>query len=86
MSATHRDDYLTQVPATETGFDVHGMKATTMIDASLRYKFDDKIELSLEGINLTNEVADEWVGAAAQLPLQYSETGRQFLLGVRYKF
>ncbi|APP82983.1 TonB-dependent receptor [Xanthomonas hortorum pv. gardneri] len=86
VSATHRDDYLTQVPATETGFDVHGMKATTMIDASLRYKFDDKIELSLEGINLTNEVADEWVGAAAQLPLQYSETGRQFLLGVRYKF
>ncbi len=86
VSYTHRDDYLTQVPATETGFDVHGMKATNTIDASLSWKIDDHLELSLEGINLTNEPSDEWVGSGSQLPLQYSETGRQYLLGVRYKF
>ncbi|MCD7098543.1 TonB-dependent receptor [Stenotrophomonas sp. MMGLT7] len=86
VSYTHRDDYLTQVPATEAGFDVHGMKAINTVDASLSWKIDDRLELSLEGINLTNEASDEWVGSAWQLPLQYSETGRQFLLGVRYKF
>ncbi|MBN6112954.1 TonB-dependent receptor [Xanthomonas bonasiae] len=86
VSYTHRDEYLTQVPATETGFDVHGMTAVNTVDASISWKIDDHLELSLEGINLTNEPSDEWVGSTSQLPLQYSETGRQYLLGLRYKF
>ena len=86
VSATNRDDYLIQVPATEAGFDVHGQTGTTYVDASLRYKLSEQIELSLEGINLTNEPQQSWVGASSQLPLDYSETGRQYLLGVRYKF
>ncbi|MCW4455368.1 TonB-dependent receptor [Flavobacterium sp. MXW15] len=88
VSVTNRDDYLIQVPGTEQGFtsDVHGQTGTTYVDASLRYKVSDQIELSLEGINLTNEPQQSWVGAASQLPLDYSETGRQYLLGFRYKF
>ncbi|KAF1696231.1 TonB-dependent receptor [Pseudoxanthomonas jiangsuensis] len=86
VSATNRDDYLIQVPATEAGFDVHGQTGTTYVDASLRYKLSEQVELSLEGINLTNEPQQSWVGASSQLPLDYSETGRQYLLGVRYKF
>ncbi|KLD78568.1 TonB-dependent receptor [Xanthomonas hyacinthi] len=86
VSYTHRDDYLTQVPATESGFDVHGMTAVNTVDASISWKIDEHLELSLEGINLTNEASDEWVGSTSQLPLQYSETGRQYLLGLRYTF
>jgi TonB-dependent receptor len=91
VSATNRDDYLTQVPGTEAGFNVdgtHGMTGTTFIDASIRYAINDKLELSLEGMNLTNEASDEWVysPATGRLPLQYTETGRQFMLGARYKF
>lgn len=89
VSATDRDDYLIQVPGTEQGFtdDVHGQNGTTIVDASIRYKISEQIELSLEGINLTNEPSTEsWVGASSQLPLDYSETGRQYLLGIRYKF
>ena len=91
VSATNRDDYLTQAPGTETGFNLdgyHGMTGTTFIDASIRYAISDKLELSLEGMNLTNEASDEWVysPSTGQLPLQYTETGRQFMLGVRYKF
>ncbi len=91
ISATNRDDYLTQAPGQETGFNLdgyHGMTGTTVIDASLRYKISDQLELSLEGINLTNEGSDEWVYSplTGRLPLQYTETGRQFLLGARYKF
>ncbi|NEL81713.1 MAG: TonB-dependent receptor, partial [Xanthomonas perforans] len=74
----------------ETGFNVdgvHGMTGTTILDASLRYKISKQLELSLEGINLTNEASDEWVSSprTGQLPLQYAETGRQYLLGLRYK-
>lgn len=86
VSYTHRDEYLTQVPATEAGFDVHGMSAVNTVDASVSWRIDDKLEISVEGINLTNEPSDEWVGAASQLPLQYTETGRQVLLGLRYRF
>lgn len=91
ISATNRDDYLTQAPGQETGFNldgVHGMTGTTVIDASLRYRISDQLELTLEGINLTNEASDEWVRAASipTLPLMYTETGRQFLIGARYKF
>jgi len=88
VSATNRDDYLIQVPGVEQGFtdDVHGQNGTTVLDASLRYKISDQIELSLEGINLTNEPSESWVGAGSRLPLDYSETGRQYLLGLRYKF
>ena len=91
VSATNRDDYLTQAPGQETGFNLdgyHGMTGTTVIDASIRYTISKQLELSLEGINLTNEASDEWVYSplTGRLPLQYTETGRQFLLGVRYKF
>ncbi len=89
VSLTHRDGYLTQVPAPETGFDVHGMRGTNVVDAKLTYKIDEKIDISLEGSNLTNVPYYEWVqasGTGAQLPLTYSETGRQYAIGVRYKF
>ncbi|WP_026010250.1 TonB-dependent receptor [Pseudoxanthomonas sp. GW2] len=89
VSATNRDNYLIQVPGTEQGFtsDVHGQNGITYVDASLRYKVSEQIELSLEGINLTNEPSlQSWVGAASQLPLDYSLTGRQYLMGIRYKF
>ncbi|RZA34809.1 MAG: TonB-dependent receptor [Lysobacteraceae bacterium] len=92
VSATNRDDYLIQVPGTEVGFDsassgVHGQSGTTVLDASIRWKINDQFEVSLEGSNLTNEAQESWVSnPTVQLPLEYSETGRQFLLGLRYKF
>lgn len=92
VSATNRDDYLIQVPGTEAGFNsdalgVHGQSGTTFVDASLRYKFNDHFELSLEGSNLTNEAQESWVANPnVQLPLEYSVTGRTYLLGMRYKF
>ena len=92
VSATNRADYLIQVPGTEAGFNseangVHGQTGTTIFDASVRYKINQHFEVSLEGSNLTNVAQESWVAnPTVQLPLEYSKTGRQFLLGVRYKF
>ena len=92
VSATNRADYLIQVPGSEIGFNsdasgVHGQSGTTVLDASLRYKINEHFEVSLEGSNLTNEAQESWVAnPALQLPLEYSKTGRQYLLGLRYKF
>ena len=92
VSATNRDDYLIQVPGTEAGFNtdgngVHGQSGTTVIDASVRYKLNDHFELSLEGSNLTNVAQESWVAnPSLSLPLEYSQTGRTYIFGVRYKF
>ncbi len=92
ISATNRNDYLIQVPGTEVGFDsaaggYHGQSGTTILDASIRYKLSDNAELSLEAQNLTNEAQESWVAnPTTTLPLEYSETGRNVLLGLRYKF
>ncbi|WP_449446815.1 TonB-dependent receptor [Thermomonas brevis] len=92
VSATNRADYLIQVPGTEAGFNseadgVHGQSGTTMLDASLRYRINDHMDVSLEGSNLTNEAQESWVAnPSLSLPLEYSQTGRTYMLGVRYKF
>ena len=52
----------------------------------MRYKVTDNIDLSLEGLNLTDEFQDQWVDAAANRPSFYHHTGRNYLLGVRVKF
>lgn len=92
VSATNRSDYLIQVPGTEAGFNsagngVHGQSGSTILDASLRYRVNDHFEVSLEGSNLTNEAQESWVSnPSVTLPLEYSETGRTYSVGVRYKF
>ena len=60
---------------------------TTVLDASLRYRINDHMDVSLEGSNLTNEAQESWVAnPSLSLPLEYSQTGRTYMLGVRYKF
>ena len=92
VSATNRNDYLIQVPGTEAGFNseangVHGQSGTTIVDASLHYRISDQLEISLEGANLTNEAQESWVAnPSVSLPLEYSETGRTYTVGLRYKF
>jgi outer membrane receptor protein involved in Fe transport len=86
VSTAKRDDYLTAVPAADVGNDVQGTDGTTTIDASLSWKVDDHWEISLEGLNLTNEWASTWNDSIAQRVESYTRTGRQYLFGARYKF
>lgn len=80
------DDYLIQVFVIEVGFDVYGMIGIMVIDVLVCYKISDQFELSLEVVNLINEVFDEWVGLQWKLLLQYIEIGCQYLFGLCYKF
>lgn len=85
VSAAHRDDYLTTVPG-RNGADVEGTKGTTTIDASASYKIDDHWELSFEALNLTDEFNDQWVDSIGDRASVYHHTGRQYMLGVRFKY
>lgn len=85
VSVSNRDDYLTTVPGRDSN-DVEGTKGTTTVDMSASYKMNDKVEFTLEGLNLTNEWNDQWVDSAGDRVNVYHQTGRVYILGVRVKF
>lgn len=85
MSATSRSSYLTRVPG-QNNNDVEGKNSTLNVDASVTYKINDKLEITLEGINLTNEPNDQFISRARNSAVVYHVTGREFMAGMRYKF
>lgn len=85
VSVANRDDYLTVVPG-RNGADVEGTKGTTTVDASASYKIDDHWEVSFEALNLTDEFNDQWVDSIGDRASVYHHTGRQYMLGVRFKY
>lgn len=85
VSAAYRSQFLTTIPGRNAN-NVEGTKATTTIDASISYKFDEHMEISLEGLNLTDEWIDQWVDSVGDRSSVYTHTGRQFMMGIRYKF
>jgi TonB-dependent receptor len=83
-SVAYRDKYLTAVPGTE-GNAFNGTNSTLNVDAQVSYNITDKLKLSLEGINLTDEQNDQFVDETNRLNV-LTHSGRQFNLGVRYAF
>jgi len=83
-SAAYRQGYLTGVPAAD-GNSVAGVNETLNFDAQASYNINDRLKLSVEGINLTDEFNHQYVDASNRLNV-YSHTGRQFFVGLRYTF
>jgi iron complex outermembrane receptor protein len=85
VSAAYRSGYLTTVPG-RNGNDVEGTAETMNIDFSSSYKINDHFTVSLEALNLTDEVQDQWVGAAADRLSYYHHQGTQYYLGARFRY
>jgi TonB-dependent receptor len=85
ISGAFRSDYLTTVPG-RNGNDVEGTAETFNLDFSSSYKINDNFTVSLEALNLTDEVDDQWVDSAGDRLSYYHHQGRQLFLGGRFKF
>ena len=85
VSAAYRDQYLTRVPGRD-GNDIEGTNEVTTIDMSARYTVIENLDLTLEGINLTDEYEDQYLDSAGNRLSYYHHTGRSYLVGARYKF
>jgi TonB-dependent receptor len=89
VSAAYRSRYLTAVPGADTTaiapIAYQGTNATLNIDASLQYTINPHLKLTLEGVNLTDEWQDQFIGEQ-NLESVYHHTGREFIVGVRYAF
>jgi TonB-dependent receptor len=85
VSAAYRSDYLTTIPGRD-GNDVEGTAETLNIDFSASYDFSDNFSVSLEALNLTDEVQDQWVDSIGDRLSFYHHQGTQFYLGARWKY
>lgn len=85
VSASRRSAFLTRVPG-QNNNDVEGKNGSTYVDMSISYKLNDRLEFTLQGVNLTNEASDFFVSRARNDVVSYNVTGREFLFGARYKF
>lgn len=82
-SLAYRDGYLTQVPGSD-GNSVQGTNETLNVDMQASWNIRENLRLSLEGVNLTDEFNEQYVGNN-RLNV-YTHSGRQFIAGLRYNF
>jgi len=86
VSASARDEFLQNVPG-RNGNSLEGKLETFNVDASMSYQLTEQVELTFEGINLTDEYNHQWVGDdSRQSTSVYHHTGRQYYFGARYRF
>ncbi|WP_438862485.1 TonB-dependent receptor [Neptunicella sp.] len=85
ISMAYRSEYLTNALG-RNGNDMEGTNPTTNVDASVTYKLNEHVQFTLEALNLTDEVDDQWVDSNGNRLSYYHSTGRQYYLGAKYKF
>ena len=85
VSGAYRTTFLTRVPG-QNNNDVEGKNSTLNVDASISYRWNKNVQLVFEGVNLTNEVNDQFISRARNSAVVYSVTGREYLAGVRVNF
>ena len=85
LSASSRSDFLTRVPG-QNNNDVEGKASSLNLDLSLSYKANKHLEYTLEGINLLNTPNDQFISRARNSSVVNNVTGREYMIGVRYKF
>jgi TonB-dependent receptor len=83
-SVAYRSGYLTSVPGRNNNA-IEGTNSTLNIDGRISYELTDQLEVSLEGINLTNQADDQYVDFTNRVNA-YRVSGRQFYVGARFRF
>ncbi|HKX89364.1 MAG TPA: TonB-dependent receptor, partial [Sphingopyxis sp.] len=82
-SISYRSRYADANSGTGNVFEGYG--STINVDASMRYAITDNIEISVEGINLTDEYRYRFTDIDADRNYENNHFGRTFLFGARVK-
>jgi iron complex outermembrane recepter protein len=56
------------------------------VDAAIAYKINGNLELTLDAVNLTNQANDQFISRARNSVVVNNVTGREYVVGMRYKF
>jgi len=83
VSGSYRSGYADANSGTGNVFE--GYNATWNLDASVRYKLTEQLEVSLEGVNLLDTYRDRYTDIDANRNYEYNHFGRTILFGARFK-
>ncbi|MFM6854709.1 MAG: hypothetical protein ACKOUM_11580, partial [Sphingopyxis sp.] len=83
VSASYRSRYIDANSGTGNVFEGYG--STVNVDASVRYAITENIEVSVEGINLTDEYRYRYTDFDADRNYENNHFGRSILFGARLK-
>ncbi len=56
------------------------------VDLSVSYKVNKNLDVTFEAVNLLNTPNDQFISRARNSSVVYNVTGREYLIGARYKF
>ena len=82
MSGAYRSGYPTTLPGRNSNA-TEETGETLNIDAAARWNVNDRFALTLEGVNLTNEVNDQYLTPDDRLSF-YHTYGRSIFVGFRF--
>jgi iron complex outermembrane receptor protein len=85
VSGAYRSPYLTAVPGANNN-NVEGTHQTINIDFAASWNVSDNVQVTLEGLNLTNQFQYQYVDTNGDRMNYYHQQGRDYLVGARYKF
>lgn len=81
VSSSYRDEFITGEGASQNI--VAGYEETLFVDFKAHINLTDSLKISLEGTNLTDEAIVQFLDDRTQ---SYTQSGRNFILGVNYAF
>lgn len=82
-SASYRSKFVDATSATGNFFE--GYNSAFNLDASVKYKITEQLELSVEGINLTDDYRDRFTDVDSNRVFENNHFGRTILFGARFK-
>jgi iron complex outermembrane recepter protein len=85
VSAAYRGPYVTLIPGSNNN-NIEGTQATLNLDFASSWNVTDNLQLTFEGLNLTNQFQYQYVDSRGQRVVYYHQQGRDYLMGFRYKF
>ncbi|PVM88522.1 TonB-dependent receptor [Caulobacter radicis] len=86
VSASYRDKSIVALPANNPLQDVEGYDANLTFDMAASYQINDRLKLSLEGLNIFDRFNRQFIDSDRDSTFVYTHTGRQFNLGLQYRF
>ncbi|MNI62249.1 TonB dependent receptor [compost metagenome] len=84
-SMSHRDTWFSGLNASAMSAGTRGFEASTYVDAAAFVNLSDKLQITLDAVNLTNEKDTQFWGRNQYLYNQ-NQSGTTYMLGLNYKF
>ncbi|HTM82272.1 MAG TPA: TonB-dependent receptor [Asticcacaulis sp.] len=85
VSLSHRDKWFSGNSASVMSAGTRGFEASTYVDAAAFYNVSERLQLTLNGINLTNQKDTQFWGQNEYLYNQ-NQSGATYMVGLSYKF